>query len=114
MGKIGCAAREIDQIVRVIDEIAFQINLLALTAAVETARDGDAGRGLAVVAQEVRVLATRPDEAARKKTELVGSASERAGHGVEFSKAVCSSLEQIIAGSAEATRAVETTVQART
>ena len=114
MGEIDRAAREIGQIVRVIDEIAFQTNLLALNAAVEAARAGDAGRGFAVVAQEVRALATRSGEAARKTTELVGSASERVGRGVEFSKTVRSSLEQIIAGSAEVARAVESIAQAQT
>jgi hypothetical protein len=61
----------------------------------------DAGRGFAVVAQEVCVLATRSGEAARKTMELVGSASERVGRGVEFLKTVRSSLEQIIAGSTD-------------
>jgi len=114
MGEIDHAAREIGQIVRVIDEIAFQTNLLALNAAVEAARAGEAGRGFAVVAQEVRALATRSGEAARKTTELVSSASDRVGRGVTFSKNVRASLEQIIAGSTEVARAVETIAQAQT
>ena len=114
MDEIDRAAREIGQIVRVIDEIAFQTNLLALNAAVEAARAGEAGRGFAVVAQEVRALATRSGEAARKTTELVSSASDRVGRGVTFSKHVRESLEQIIAGSTEVARAVESIAQAQT
>jgi len=114
MGEIDHAAREIGQIVRVIDEIAFQTNLLALNAAVEAARAGEAGRGFAVVAQEVRALATRSGEAARRTTELVASASQRVQRGVGYSREVRSALEQIIAGSAEVARAVESIAQAQT
>jgi methyl-accepting chemotaxis protein len=114
MSEIDRAAREIAQIVRVIDEIAFQTNLLALNAAVEAARAGDAGRGFAVVAQEVRALATRSGEAARKTTDLVNSASERVQRGVGFSSDVRASLEQIIAGAADVARTVESIAQAQT
>lgn len=113
MGEIDRAAREIGQIVCVIDEIAFQTNLLALNAAVEAARAGEAGRGFAVVAQEVRALATRSGEAARRTTELVSSASERVGRGVDLSKDVRASLEQIIAGTNDVARAVESIAQAQ-
>ena len=113
MGEIDHAAREIGQIVRVIDEIAFQTNLLALNAAVEAARAGEAGRGFAVVAQEVRALATRSGEAARKTTELVSSASDRVARGVNFSHEVRTALEQIVSISSEVARAVDTIAQAQ-
>ena len=113
MGDIDRAAKEIGQIVRVIDEIAFQTNLLALNAAVEAARAGEAGRGFAVVAQEVRALATRSGEAARRTTELVTSASDRVGRGVEYSKDVRASLGKILRVSTSIARSVESIAQAQ-
>ena len=113
MGEIDLAAREIGQIIRVIDEIAFQTNLLALNAAVEAARAGEAGRGFAVVAQEVRALATRSGEAARKTTDLVNSASDRVARGVTLSHEVRASLEQILKSSALVATAVETIAQSQ-
>jgi methyl-accepting chemotaxis protein len=113
MGDIDRAAKEIGQIVRVIDEIAFQTNLLALNAAVEAARAGEAGRGFAVVAQEVRALATRSGEAARRTTELVTSASDRVERGVEYSKDVRTSLGKILAVSNTIARSVESIAQAQ-
>ena len=113
MGQIDVAAREIGQIIRIIDDIAFQTNLLALNAAVEAARAGEAGRGFAVVAQEVRALATRSSEAARQTTELVGTATNRVARGVAYSHEVGQALEQILASSARVARAVETIAQAQ-
>ncbi len=113
MDDIDKAAREIGQIVRVIDEIAFQTNLLALNAAVEAARAGDAGRGFAVVAQEVRALATRSGEAARKTTDLVSSASDRVGKGVGFSKEVRKALEAIISSAGNVGRSIESIASAQ-
>ena len=114
MDEIDGAAKEIGQIVRVIDEIAFQTNLLALNAAVEAARAGEAGRGFAVVAEEVRALAIRSGEAARKTTDLVGSAAERVHRGVGLSGEVREVLEKIVAGSADIGRAIDSIAQAQT
>ena len=113
MEEIDHAAREIAQIIRVIDEIAFQTNLLALNAAVEAARAGDAGRGFAVVAQEVRALSTRSGEAARKTSDLVSSASDRVARGVTLSHEVRDALEQILKSSGLVATAVESIAQAQ-
>ncbi len=71
MGRIESGARQIEQIIEVIDSIAFQTNLLALNAGIEAARAGDAGKGFAVVAHEVRELAQRSADAAKQIKGLI-------------------------------------------
>ena len=96
MGRIEASAREISQIIGVIDEIAFQTNLLALNAGVEAARAGDAGRGFAVVAAEVRALAQRSAESAKLITSLISTSGQQVGLGVNLVSQTGSELLQII------------------
>ena len=85
MDEIGEATTDINEAITVIDQIAFQTNILSLNAAVEAATAGEAGKGFAVVAQEVRNLATRSAEAAKEIKELVEKAQQKSKDGKNIS-----------------------------
>ena len=81
MDSINEQTKAIADAISVIDQIAFQTNILSLNAAVEAATAGEAGRGFAVVAQEVRNLASRSAEAAREIKDLVENATNKTNSG---------------------------------
>jgi methyl-accepting chemotaxis protein len=97
MNAIEKSAREISQIIGVVDEIAFQTNLLALNAGVEAARAGDAGPGFAVVASEVRGLAQRSADAAKEIKGLISASSQQVGEGVSLVGEAGEALQRIVA-----------------
>lgn len=95
MDELKKSSSEISKIIKVIDEIAFQTNILSLNAAVEAARAGDAGKGFAVVAEEVRSLAQRSAQAAKDTTVIIESNISLSEQGVVIAKDVQSSIEEI-------------------
>jgi len=84
MEELGEEVNAIHEAISVIDQIAFQTNILSLNAAVEAATAGEAGKGFAVVAAEVRNLASRSAEAAKEIKDLVESATSKAKTGKEI------------------------------
>jgi methyl-accepting chemotaxis protein len=85
MDEINEATIAINEAINVIDQIAFQTNILSLNAAVEAATAGEAGKGFAVVASEVRNLAARSTDAAKTIKELVAKATEKTNEGKAIS-----------------------------
>jgi methyl-accepting chemotaxis protein len=97
MNGIHESARRIQDIIGVIDGIAFQTNILALNAAVEAARAGEQGRGFAVVASEVRTLAQRSATAAKEISQLIKESTEKVEAGAELAQKTGTTVQNMLA-----------------
>jgi methyl-accepting chemotaxis protein len=97
MASITESSKKIEDIISVIDGIAFQTNILALNAAVEAARAGEQGRGFAVVAGEVRSLAQRSASAAKEIKTLISDSVERASAGSKLADHAGETMGEIVA-----------------
>ncbi len=93
---IAQSGERIGEIATLIDEVAFQISLLALNAGVEAARAGEAGRGIAVVAQEMRALALRSTSAAKDLGALLSQTVGQARLSADEMHGACASLERMV------------------
>ena len=97
MERIAERSFKMNEIISVIDGIAFQTNILALNASVEAARAGEAGRGFAVVASEVRQLAGRSANAASEIRQLIDASHTEIKGGSEAAKEAEASIEKVVA-----------------
>ena len=96
MSAINESAKKIEDIISVIDGIAFQTNILALNAAVEAARAGEQGRGFAVVAGEVRNLAQRSATAAKEIKELIADSVSKTAEGTKQVENAGVTMEEVV------------------
>lgn len=96
MKNIEKTSKEIVKIIKEIDNIAFQTNILALNAAVEAAKAGDAGKGFSVVAEEVRLLASRSAESARTTAALIKDTITAVTSGSKLAVQTAGSLENVL------------------
>jgi len=96
MTEITESSSRIEEIISVIDGIAFQTNILALNAAVEAARAGEQGRGFAVVASEVRNLAQRSASAAKEIKVLINDSAEKVANGSQYVEQASGTMEELV------------------
>ncbi|MGG7565365.1 PAS domain S-box protein [Rhodovulum sp. DZ06] len=106
MDLINASSEEISEIVKVINKIADQTNLLAFNAAIEAARAGEHGLGFSVVADEVRKLAERSSQATEEISKLITQTVKRVAQGSEVSRGAGEAFSRILAGIEDTTESI--------
>jgi len=101
MREIHTSSNKINDIIGVIDGIAFQTNILALNAAVEAARAGESGRGFAVVASEVRSLAGRSADAAREIKSLIAASVNKVESGTRVVEEAGATMQEVVTNASQ-------------
>lgn len=96
MHRIKDSSDQIHNVIKTIEDIAFQTNILALNAAIEAARAGEAGKGFAVVADEVRALAGKTAEEAKTTSQLIGTSIRFVGEGTTIADQTAAALSQAV------------------
>ena len=106
MQQISNSSKQIEEIIKVVNDIAFQTNLLALNAAVEAARAGEQGRGFAVVAAEVRSLSSRTVESAKEIELLIKESVGRVDKGNTLVQQSAEILQKIVMNTEQTTAVI--------
>lgn len=107
MGEIEDSSAQIRNIVKTIEDIAFQTNILALNASIEAARAGAAGKGFAVVADEVRNLANKSQQAVSNTAELIDTSMQAVSRGRELADNVAERMTAVIETAEESAQHAE-------
>lgn len=107
MDEISSTSKDISKVIKTIDDIAFQTNILALNAAVEAARAGAAGKGFAIVADEVRNLSQKSAEAAKDTTILIESSIEAVEKGTQLVNKTSTGFAEVATKASEIVKLIE-------